>query len=138
MRTRRAYATIPLVLEWAKVLLAALVPLLERRVLAAERQAAASEDLAETVRTYLCHSDPSYRDLVLGVPPPDQQPVDVYAEHGSERDLKAARMEELRSLWYVQHGELLDEERLVQEYERLYTEAEQRLSADVPGAGTLQ
>lgn len=125
-------------LEWAKVLLQALVPLLERRVLAAERQAAASEALAETVRTYLCHSDPSYRDVVLGVVPPDQQPVDVYAESGTERDLKYARMEELKQLWYAQHGELLDEERLVQEYERLYTEAEQRLSADTPGAGTIQ
>ena len=122
-------------LEWAKVVLQALVPLLERRVLAAERQARATELLEDTVRTYLCYSDPGYRDVVLGVPPPDQQPVDVYAESGSARDLKYQRMEELRALWYQQHGELLDDDRLLEEYERLYTEAEQRLSADTPGDG---
>lgn len=122
-------------LEWAKVLLAALVPLLERRVLAAERQARASELLEETVRTYLCHADPSFRDVVLGVVPPDQAPVDVYSESGTSRDLKYQRMEELRHLWYAQHGELLDDDRLLEEYERLYTEAEARVSGDVQGDG---
>lgn len=119
----------------AQVLLQALVPLLERRVLASERQAVAAEALEQTVRTYLAYSDPGFRDLLLGVAPSDSDPVDVQADSGSARDLKYSRMEELRQLWFAQHGELLDDERLVQEYERLYTEAEQRLSADTDAVG---
>lgn len=122
-------------LKLAQVLLEALLPLLQRRVLAAERQAAATEQLEQLHRQYLAYSDPGFRDLLLGVYPTDSDQVDVYAEHGSDRDLKAARMEELRQLWFAEHGELLDDERLMVEYERLYTEAEQRVSGDVPGAG---
>lgn len=116
-----------------QTLLAAVLPLLERRVLASERQALASEKLEELVRTYLAYSDPGFRDLLLGVLPADLQPVDVYAEEGTSRDLKYARMEELRQMWAVQHGELLDDERLQVEYDRLYTEAQQRMDPDQQG-----
>jgi hypothetical protein len=126
------------VLALVQVLLGALVPLLERRVLAAERQAVASEQLEELLRRYLAYSDPAFRDLLQGVFPTDSDVPDVYAEHGSARDLKSQRMEQLAALWYEQHGERLDEERLAEEYERLYTEAEARLNADNPGQGTVQ
>lgn len=114
----------------AKMLLEALLPLLQRRVLAAERQAAASEQQEQLLRTYLAYSDPGFRDLLLGVIPEADSVPDVYAEHGVARDVKYARMEELRELWFAQHGQLLDDEQLQAEYDRLYTEASARMDPD--------
>jgi hypothetical protein len=117
------------------MVLTALLPLLERRVLAAERQASAAERQEELLRQYLVHSDDTFRDLLAGTYPTDSDPVDVYAEHGSSRDLKEARLSQLQELYYAQHGVTLSDEQLVQEYERLYTEAEERLNGDVDGDG---
>lgn len=118
--------------ELLGTVLAALVPLLERRVLAAERQAAAAERTYDLLDQYLSYSDPQFLDLRRGVIPEAEDlsvPPDVQADHGDARDLKTARLEELRALWYTQHGELLDDERLVVEYERLYEDSEARLDA---------
>lgn len=123
-------------LKLVQLVLQTLVPLLERRTLAVERQATAAERLEDVVRTYLCYTDPEFRALLLGeVPLSDTSPVDVEADHGTERDLKSARIEELRVLWYTEHGELLDDERVIEEYDRLYSVAEDRLDADRMGEG---
>lgn len=122
-------AILSAVLKALQVLLTVLVPLLERRILAAERQAAAAEDLAGTVRTYLGYTDPQFAELLQGRGPAVQsaeEPADEYSEHGDARDVKAERLEQLRTFWFHEHGELLDDERLVAEYERLYAEAEAR------------
>lgn len=116
-----------------QLLLRALVPLLERRAVAAERQAASAERLEDLLRTYLCYSDPAFRDLLAGVVPPEENLV--YAEHGSERDLKAARLEQLRELYRDQHGLDMDDDALMAEYERLYEEAEARMDAGTAGPG---
>lgn len=117
--------------------LQSLLPLLERRVLAAERQAASAERLEECVRMYLAHSDPTFRDLLAGIVPGADmdEPADVYAEHGEARDLKAARLAQLQELFWDQHGVHLSDEQLIQEYERLYEEASARLSPDSAGTG---
>lgn len=113
------------------MLLRAVMPLLERRAAAAERQAQATEALAHAVRTYLCWHEPAFADLLAGreVPVPEEGPPDEYSEHGAARDLQAERMEQLRAYWFAEHGELLDDERLVAEYTRLYAEASDRVSA---------
>lgn len=125
-----------------QVLLQALLPLLERRVQAAEKQAEFTELQYRLLRQYLGYSDPTFAEVLLGVDSVGDElasPPDVYADHGDARDLKAARLEELRGMWFAQHGELLDDERLMQEYERLYEEAKDRVAqldpdvrADVP------
>lgn len=117
----------------AQLVLQALLPLLTRRVVAAERQAASQERLEDVLRTYLCYSDPTFKQLLDGILPTAEAlaaPPDVYAEHGPARDLKTARLEQLGALWYEQYGEVLSDERLVEEYERQYAAAEERLSAD--------
>lgn len=118
-----------------QLLLRALVPLLERRAVAAERQAAATERLEDLLRTYLCYSDPQFRDLLAGIIPEAVPEVDDTSDYGSARDLKAARLEQLRTLYYEQHGVTLADEALLAEYERLYEEAEARLDAGVDGTG---
>lgn len=121
-----------------QLLLRALIPLLERRAVAAERQAASQERTEDLLRTYLCHSDPEFAALLAGKLPLAEalaEPPDVYAEHGSARDLKAARLEVLRELYHEQHGLDMDDDALMAEYERLYEEAEQRVDAGVAGPG---
>lgn len=114
-----------------ELVLQALLPLLLRRVQAAERQAEYTELQYRLLRQYLGYSDPTFAEVLEGREQAVQpEEPDVYAEHGDARDLKSARMEELRELWYREHGELLDDDRLVQEYDRLYHEAEDRLRLD--------
>ena len=116
-----------------QLLLSALLPLLERRTAAAEREAAALERLEDLARTYLSYADPDFLRLLQGEVPgadADSAEVDVDYDSGAARDLKAARLEELRALWYQKHGELLDDERLWTEYQRLYEESDRRLNAD--------
>ena len=121
-------------LKLAELLLRTLLPLLERYVRAAEAQAEASVRQEALLRSFSYFLYSEFRDQEEGLSA-DEAPVDVTAEYGTSRDLKAARLEELRMLWFQQHGEILDDEQLMAEYERLYTEAEQRLDADTPGDG---
>lgn len=121
-----------------QALLGALLPLLERRVLASERQAAATEQLHLLVRQWLVWSDPQFLDVLEGRIPEAEAAAavpDAQADHGADRDLKAARLEQLQAMWQAQYGETLDEERLIEEYERLYEEAEGRLDGDNLGDG---
>lgn len=116
------------------LLLAAVLPLLERRTLAAERQAEYTERTYSLLRQYLGYSDPEFLQVLEGGTTAAQdaaaEPADVYAEHGLERDQKAERLEVLRTLWFANHGELLDDERLMEEYDRLYTESVERMNPD--------
>lgn len=120
-----------MLLKVLELLLQALLPLLERRTTAAERQAEYTERQYNLLRLWLAYQDPTFAEVLEGRQAvEDPEAVDVYAEHGESRDLKAARLEELRALWFQQHGELLDDDRLVAEYERLYADAEARFDAD--------
>lgn len=120
--------------ELVQVLLRALLPLLERRTLAAERQAAATEQQYLLLRQYLGYSDPEFHRILQGELTQAQEdaaaPVDVDFDEGHARDQKLARLEELRVLWFQQHGELLSDERLMEEYDRLYEERAAVLDAD--------
>lgn len=118
-----------------QLLLEALLPLLTRRALAAERQAAATEQLHSLVERWLVYSDPQFLDVLRGHVP-DEVVLggpSVEADHGAARDLKALRLEQLQEMWRAQYGETLDDERLIAEYERLYEDSEARLDADKDG-----
>lgn len=123
-------------LKVLQLLLAAVLPLLERRVHAAERQAEYTERQYLLLRQYLGYSDPDFQAVLEGRTPAAAQalsdPPDVYSEEGVSRDLKSQRLEQLRALWFAEHGELLDDERLMVEYDRLYTEAQDRVAAFDP------
>lgn len=124
-------------LKALELVLRALLPLLERRAVAAERQADAAERLERLLSTYLRYSDPTFSEVLngQGVPLPSDPDADRTvdtSEWGAARDDKTERLEALRAFWFAEHGELLDDERLVQEYDRLYAEAEQRMNPDVP------
>lgn len=123
-------------LKVVQVLLQALLPLLERRVLAAERTAVAAEQQLELLKQFFAHQDSSFAALLGGYVQEGEELAgepDVTADYGSARDLKAARLEELRALWHDQQGELLDDDRLMVEYERLYEDAEARMDPDQQG-----
>lgn len=119
------------VAEATRLLLAAFLPLLERRTVAAERLAAAAESQAESWR-FLLQIDEEYQAYLATKDPARQaesdRPAEVEATSGRERDEDASRLEAFRDYWYQVHGELLDDERLVAEFERAYAESEQRVA----------
>ena len=105
------------------------LPLAERRTLAAERQAVATEALAQALQ-FLLQLDPDYLQyLHRDDPPADPPPPDVDASSGTERDQQIARLEALATLYWDQHGIVLDDEALIAEYDRLYQESTSRLSS---------
>lgn len=119
-------------LKVLQLLLAAVLPLLERRTAAAEKQAEFTERTYSLLRQYLGYSDPTFAEVLEGRATATElelsEPPDVYSEEGAARDLKSQRLEQLKVLWFGQHGEVLDDERLIEEYDRLYTEAETRVA----------
>lgn len=126
-----------LAVKLLQVLLAAILPLLERRVLASERQAAATERTEDLLRAYLyfCHGE--FRDQQLGlVVPEDPQNVPT-ADHGAERDLKAMRLEAIRQQYEQAMGSEPSDEVLMRNYEALY-ESDRRADPEVQGPGAVQ
>lgn len=121
-----------MLLKVVQLVLGALLLLLERRTVAAERQAEYTERQYTLLRQYLGYSDPTFAEVLEGRATAAElelsEPPDVYSEEGASRDLKAERLEQLKVLWFGQHGEVLDDERLIEEYDRLYTEAETRVA----------
>src|SRR5262245_8413629 len=103
--------------------LASVLPLLARRVLAAERQADAAERQARAWE-FLLQIDAEYQDYLASKDPARADPVDAETEAVSpaERDDRAVRLEMFQAWWYSQHGELLEDERLIEEFERAYGE----------------
>jgi hypothetical protein len=113
-----------------QTLLTAVLPLLERRTVAAERSAAAAEDQAASWR-FLLQIDAEYQAYLATKDPlraaESAAPGEVEAQSEAERDENAARLEQFREYWYLTHGELLDDERLVAEWERAYAGAQERV-----------
>lgn len=117
-----------------QLLLAALLPLLERRVLAAERQATATERQEDLLRTYLywCHSE--FRDTALGLAPDQDLPPDVEADHGPARDLKLVRMDAIAEMYLGRFGSHPTDEQVVLMYEQMY-ERDERANSAASGPG---
>jgi len=124
--------------QLVQLVLQALLPLLTRRVLAAERQAEAAERTYDLLKTYLCLNDPQFVDSLAGRLPDAEAlaaPPDVQFDEGHTRDLRTMRMEALREMATERFGAEPSDEQLVLLYEQLYERAGDAGNPDVPGPG---
>lgn len=111
-----------------QLLLEALVPLLTRKVLAEERTASALEGIDQKL-AYLLEMDP---DLQAFLHPESASPApsDIEVSDPAERDVTAEQLEAFRLLVWQNDGEWLDDEAVVERFEREFQAAITRRLAD--------
>lgn len=111
-----------------KAVLAQLLPLLARRASAAERQAAALEQLAYWAEQ-LVKLDPVWQAAQQPALSEEEEvaATDAEVQSPAERQLAAEQLETFKALWWQQHGEVLSDEDAVVRYEAAYQQALGRL-----------